>query len=197
MNGGYVLENGIPIASSGNGQLVAPGHGFNSGDTVFIAGMSGSAKLNNRMFLVRNPTPDVMQLITTIQDQIPSADYNSGTGGLVSRVYVLATPFAGTDLAKLKFVQSADTMTLTHPDYPPYDLTRSGHSNWSLTKVSFDVTILHTALSARRPEILSSIQTFFRILSAFHHFMLIRLRTVQLKALLFWRMEQVPRPAQR
>src|SRR5215204_3973252 len=40
-----------------------------------------------------------------------------------------ALPIA--DLPRLKFTQSADTMTLTHPGYAPRDLTRSGHASWS------------------------------------------------------------------
>ena len=34
-------------------------------------------------------------------------------------VFTLATPYAAADLPLLKYVQSADTMTLTHPGYAP------------------------------------------------------------------------------
>ena len=62
-------------------------------------------------------------------------------GGFVldggGNVYTLATPYAAADLATLKFVQSADTMTLTHPGYAPRNLTRTGHAAWTLTTLVF------------------------------------------------------------
>ena len=67
---------------------------------------------------------------------------NTGTSvGFVldggGNVYTLATPYAVADLATLKFVQSADTMTLTHPGYAPRNLTRTGHAAWSLATLVF------------------------------------------------------------
>ena len=44
----------------------------------------------------------------------------------MARLYTLATPYATADLPLLKYVQSADTMTLTHPSYAPRNLTRTG-----------------------------------------------------------------------
>lgn len=61
-------------------------------------------------------------------------------GGLVldgGGVYTLATPYDAADLARLKYVQSADTMTLTHPAHPPRALTRTGHAAWSLGVMTF------------------------------------------------------------
>ncbi|MCX7364198.1 MAG: hypothetical protein NTV97_20490 [Alphaproteobacteria bacterium] len=52
-------------------------------------------------------------------------------------VYTLTTPYAAADLATLKFVQSADTMTLTHPSYAPRNLTRTGHAAWTLSTITF------------------------------------------------------------
>ncbi len=52
-------------------------------------------------------------------------------------IYTLTTPYAAADLPTLKFVQSADTMTLTHPGYPPQNLTRTGHAAWSFTTLVF------------------------------------------------------------
>lgn len=47
----------------------------------------------------------------------------------------LATPYAHTDLAKLKFTQSADVMYLVHPDYAPRKITRTSHTAWTITEV--------------------------------------------------------------
>jgi len=69
------------------------------------------------------------------------AMYNGTTWGFVEsspgvRVTV-TTPYAHTDLALLKYVQSADTMTLTHPNFAARKLTRSSHTAWTLSLVSF------------------------------------------------------------
>lgn len=56
-----------------------------------------------------------------------------GTGN----IYTIASPYAAADLPTLKYVQSADTMTLTHPGYPPQALTRTGHADWSFTPLVF------------------------------------------------------------
>ena len=42
----------------------------------------------------------------------------------------IITPYLEADLFKIKFFQSADTMFLQHPSYPPKKLTRTSHINW-------------------------------------------------------------------
>lgn len=51
--------------------------------------------------------------------------------------YEIVTPYIEADLRRIKFVQSADVMTLTHPSYETRDLSRTGHANWSLDVVTF------------------------------------------------------------
>lgn len=66
--------------------------------------------------------------------------------------FTLATPYAAADLARLKYVQSADTMTLTHPNYAPRTLTRTGHASWQLTPITFAPrTPAPTGLAAASP----------------------------------------------
>jgi len=54
-----------------------------------------------------------------------------------SAVYEIATPYAEADLFDLHYVQSADVMTIVHPNYPPMELRRLGASDWTLTAISF------------------------------------------------------------
>ncbi len=57
-------------------------------------------------------------------------------GGIVldgSVPFELVTPYAHGEVAGLKFVQSADTMFLVHPDHMPYELTRADHDDWSIS----------------------------------------------------------------
>ena len=51
--------------------------------------------------------------------------------------YEVATPYVEADLFDLHFVQSADVLTITHPNYAPRELKRLGATNWTLTSLSF------------------------------------------------------------
>ena len=85
----------------------------------------------------------------------PSDDLGAGGGFVLDgggNIYTLATPYAAADLATLKFVQSADTMTLTHPSYAPRNLTRTGHATWTLTALTFaPVTAAPTGVAVTAP----------------------------------------------
>jgi hypothetical protein len=51
--------------------------------------------------------------------------------------YEIVTPYVTADLLTLQYVQSADVVTIVHPNYPPYELKRTGHMAWTLAPVSF------------------------------------------------------------
>lgn len=51
--------------------------------------------------------------------------------------YELANPFAEADLFDIHYVQSADIMTLTHPNYPPRELRRVSSTVWTFQNISF------------------------------------------------------------
>jgi hypothetical protein len=51
--------------------------------------------------------------------------------------YEVVTPYVTADLSTLKFVQSGDIVTITHPNYAPRELTRTGHTSWTLNTISF------------------------------------------------------------
>lgn len=51
--------------------------------------------------------------------------------------YELATPYTLADLPDLNYTQSADVMTLVHPNHAPRALSRLGHDNWTLSEISF------------------------------------------------------------
>jgi len=51
--------------------------------------------------------------------------------------YTISSPYALADLPLLKFTQSADTLTLTHPSYAPQQLKRTSDTSWTLTTVTY------------------------------------------------------------
>lgn len=52
--------------------------------------------------------------------------------------YEIASPYTTAQLQDLKFTQSADVMTIVHPDHPPRELSRLGPTNWTLTAITFE-----------------------------------------------------------
>lgn len=58
-----------------------------------------------------------------------------------SAPYEIANPYAEADLFDVHYVQSADVLTLVHPNYAPRELRRLGATNWQLTTLSFAASI--------------------------------------------------------
>ncbi|PRZ51225.1 hypothetical protein BX589_12066 [Paraburkholderia fungorum] len=139
MNGGFVLEPIVTVQAVSNANpavVEADGHGYSNGDTVELYA-GGMASLYSRLFLVQNATTNTFTLTDLRGNAIDSTNAGAFTGGYVARVYTQATPYAAADLATLKYVQSADVMTLTHTSYVPYQLTRSQHWVWTFTAIDF------------------------------------------------------------
>jgi hypothetical protein len=51
--------------------------------------------------------------------------------------YEIPNTYAAADLFDIHFVQSADVMTLVHPNYPPSELDRLGATEWTFTPIVF------------------------------------------------------------
>jgi len=55
--------------------------------------------------------------------------------------YEISNPYAEGDLFDIHYVQSADVLTLVHPNYAPRELRRLGATNWQLSTLSFAAPI--------------------------------------------------------
>lgn len=55
--------------------------------------------------------------------------------------YEVATSYAAADVMSVKYVQSADVLTLAHTGYPPAELRRLGATNWTLAPIVFSTTL--------------------------------------------------------
>lgn len=69
-------------------------------------------------------------------------------GNLYVRIYLnqafvaeITTPYLSTDLAGLKYTQSADVLTLVHPSYPPANLSRLTTTTFSYALIAVGPTI--------------------------------------------------------
>lgn len=134
-DGGYVLEasgaiTGITLANPGVVTQVA--HGYATGDHIWLDAIVGTTQLNRRQVTITVLTANTYSI--GIDTTAYTAWASAGTG---ARFYTIVTPYVAADLALLKFVQSADTMTITHPTYAPRNLTRTGHTAWTLTAITY------------------------------------------------------------
>lgn len=120
--------------------ITSVAHGFDDGDDVYIDDVVGMTEINGRWFRVANKTADTFELT----DQVDGTDIDGSgytaysSGGAASRVYEIETPYAIADVPEISYVQSADVMTLTHNLYPVYELSRTGHTSWTLTEAEFE-----------------------------------------------------------
>lgn len=59
--------------------------------------------------------------------------YPMPSGGILE----IPTPYSGSDVFDLHYVQSNDVLTLVHPSYAPRELRRLSAAKWTLTVISF------------------------------------------------------------
>lgn len=141
-NGAQVVEDPVTITGATQAnpvEITANSHGYSNGDDVYISGVGGMTELNGRWFTVSNAATNTFDLTDQVTGaNIDGTGYTAYTsGGEVEKVYQITTPYLQADLADLKYVQSADTMTLVHRDYAPRELTRTDHDAWTLAEISF------------------------------------------------------------
>lgn len=140
VNGAAVLEApkailGITQANPGIVNVAA--HGYATNDDIYLSNIVGMFELNGRT--PRIVVIDANHFSLWDWDGIPidTSGYNAYiSGGTSQRVYTVTSPYVEADLPLLKFVQSADVMTITHNAHPAMDLSRLGPSSFTLTAVT-------------------------------------------------------------
>lgn len=144
-DGSPIVSNptSITAISQANPAVVtAPSHPFTTGDRAFISGVVGMTPINGRFATVTVIDADNISLQMLNGLNIDSTAFPPYlAGGTISKLFKIATPWAIADIEALKFTQSADVMSFTHPNYPPYDLARITNTNWTLTQTDFSSEI--------------------------------------------------------
>ena len=143
-NDAQVLETAKTISGATKANpcvVTATSHGYSNGDHVYISGVVGMTQLNGRWFQVASVTTHTFALKSVYDggaSNINSSAYTTyGSGGSAGKVYQITTPYAQANLPQLKWTQSADTVTITHDQYPPYELSRTDHNAWALSAPTF------------------------------------------------------------
>ncbi len=124
------------ISNANPGVVTYTGTDPANGDEVYISGVIGALGqyVNNRNFRVANVNTgaNTFELNTLAGAAFTTVGLGSyGSAGTAKRVYTIVSPYDYLDLPNLKFVQSADVITITHPSYEVKRLSRSGHTSWS------------------------------------------------------------------
>ena len=166
--GAYITEaskNITGITQANPGVVSVTSHGYSAGDWVYINGVAGMTEVNGKTYLVGTTASGTFQLKSDLTGgNVNTSAYTTySSGGTVARVMTVTTPYAIADLVDLKYAQSADTMSLVHPSYPPYDLTRTGTASWSMTATTFTASITAPAtISASASATTASLQTAYQ-----------------------------------
>lgn len=128
------------VALSNPCALTVVGHGMVPGDDFHTLTIPGTTQLSGRRLRVlAAPDADTIWLADLDGVGIDATGYSAyaGPGGQVARVYKIPTPYAEAHLERLYYAQSFDVMTLTHPSYPTQELSRTGHTAWTLAPATF------------------------------------------------------------
>jgi hypothetical protein len=142
-DGALVLEATKNLSAATNtnpGVFTSNAHGYANGDQLTFA-VLGMTQINGKDYFAAAVTANTFQVIDWNGVALNTAGFGAFISGTVARVYKITSPYAAADLALLKFTQSADVMTITHPSYAPYDLTRTSDTGWTFTAVSIGSTI--------------------------------------------------------
>ena len=138
---GAVLEGDktiTGITQANPAVVTATSHGYSNGDEVLISGVVGMTEVNNKRFLVANKTTNTFELQNKDSVDVDSTGFTAySSGGVSNKVFELTTPYTTAQLFDLKFAQSADVMYITHPEHEVEKLSRTGHTDWTLTDVDF------------------------------------------------------------
>lgn len=113
---------------------------YANGDHVDITGVLGMVEVNSRRFKVANVNAgaNTFELQTVDGTNVDSTGYTAySSAGTVAEVYTVTSPYLEADLFELKFVQSADTLYIFHPEYAPRTLTRTSDTSWTLATITF------------------------------------------------------------
>lgn len=147
---GQILRTAVNITgctTAAPGVFTAVAHGASVGERVFITGVTGLtlnsiSQINNRVMIVATvPTADTFTLTDLFGTSFSTASLAAySSGGTVSRLYELTFPYADTEVFDVGYAQTADTMLLAHLSYAPRKLTRTGHTSWTISSITFGPT---------------------------------------------------------
>lgn len=140
-NDGIILESSkaiTGITQANPGVVTISSHGYNNGDWVFISSVVGMTEVNSDFYVVAGKTTNTFQLTDINGTNVNTSAFTAySSAGTAERVYEETTPYGIADVFDLSFTQSADILYVVHPNYAPREITRTGHTSWSVSEFAF------------------------------------------------------------
>ncbi len=138
---GSILEATVAISAATRANpcvVTANSHGYSNGDEIYIAAVVGMTQLNGKYYKVKNKTTNTVELTDVDDANIDSSGYTAySSAGTTARVYTVTTTYQTADLFDLQFAQSADVLYIGHPSYTSRKLTRTAHTSWTISDITF------------------------------------------------------------
>jgi len=136
-----VLNSAVTITAISKAdpcEVTIGAHSLVVGQHVFVDG-GDMTELGAKAYRVNTVTATTYTLKDIFGTTIDSTAFTTyTTGGTSEASPIFDTFWPQADLAKLKFTQNADTLTVTHPDHNTiYNITRTAHDAWTVTAVDF------------------------------------------------------------
>ncbi len=127
VDGGTTLEPVKLGATTGNDVVTIAAHGYTTGKWVYSA-------LLKRYLVLTVLTPNTFSVVDLdgVTVNIPAF-----AGTEFAQVYEISHPYAAIHLFEINYTQSADVVTLTHPNYPAATLSRLAADNWVYAAITF------------------------------------------------------------
>lgn len=148
-DGSYQSDLSLTITGISNaspGVVTYTGTDPSNGEEVYISGVVGNMAnyINGRNFKIANVNSgaNTFELQNMAGVNVDTSSWGTYTsGGTAARIYTITTPYVEADLSTLQIAQSADVITIAHPNYAPRELSRTGHTSWTLATITFAPSI--------------------------------------------------------
>ena len=138
---GQILEGDKTISGitkANPGVVTATAHGYSNGDFVVISSVVGMTQVNNKTFKVSNKATNTFELQDVDGSNVDTSGYSTySSAGTANKIYQITTSYTTAQIPDLKFAQSADTMYICHSSHEVSKLTRTGHTSWTLSEITF------------------------------------------------------------
>lgn len=119
--------------------VTSAAHGFSNGDELFIDAIVGMTELNGRNVIVSNSATNTFKIKDLYGNYIDSTAFTAyASAGTASRIYKITNTYTEAELPEIKYVQSADVISLVNSNHKPAQLSRIAHNNWTLADISFE-----------------------------------------------------------
>jgi hypothetical protein len=143
-NGAQVVSSSKTITAISKAlpcNVTAAAHGFSTGDEVNLSGIVGMTQLNGGNYNIIVIDANNFTLSTLDGSGVDSTAYTTyASGGSANKILTVTTPWVSADIALLKYTQSANSMTVTHPSYPPYNIVRVSPTSFTVTQETYGPT---------------------------------------------------------